>query len=649
MATLLNTDLFMYLKQSNLGFNYQEGLFDFVVEKCNLSLLKKDEDKLKEILRIYCLNISKRWKSCNRTLRTFTAKNDTWLHEVFKVPDKCISSDQPCASTSRKTFNDMSDRHKRRLTEQLQEEYSSDILLYAATKKLKSEGRTDMAAVIDYLMTNQNESRRIMAFCNNEKQSLFSKEKCLAMLLTLDLSKSQYIQLRESSIENRQNQWQSYYQVQKAKLDCYPPKDKIIITETQVSIDLQAILDITTTRLLTLYEDKLKLYTNLKLTCKWGFDGASNQSMYKQKFKDEDSRCDDYIFMTSFVPIQLVSESEGSEVLWSNETPSSTRYCRPIKFEFIHETMEISKNEHQRVENRIKNLVAMQYKNVTVNYEMLFTMIDGKVCTAVSNEKSCATCPLCGAKPSEMNNIDKLLNKDIHETICNFGISNLHAKIRCMECLLHVSYNLPFKQWSVRNPVFKEQRESTKRKIQEEFKRKLGLLVDVVKHGSGTTNDGNTARRFFSNIDTTAEITGLNKELIKRFAIILQAISCGEAVDAKRFGKFATDTARLFVHHYGWYYMPASVHKLLVHGERIISNFSIPIGQLSEEASEARNKEFRKYRELHSRKINRVATNEDVLHHLLVTSDPIITSLRSRHGSKKKRDELFPETLELLI
>jgi len=59
--------------------------------------------------------------------------------------------------------------------------------------------------------------------------------------------------------------------------------------------------------------------------------------------------------------------------------------------------------------------------------------------------------------------------------------------------------------------------------------------------------------------------------------------------------------------------MPASVHKLLIHGEEIISNFTIPIGKLSEEASEVPNKEFRKYREIHSRKINRIATNEDIL------------------------------------
>lgn len=94
--------------------------------------------------------------------------------------------------------------------------------------------------------------------------------------------------------------------------------------------------------------------------------------------------------------------------------------------------------------------------------------------------------------------------------------------------------------------------------------------------------------------------------------------------------------------------MTASVHKLLIYGETIISNFSIPIGQLSEEASEARNKEFREYRKMHSRKMDRVKTNEDVLHQLLISSDPVISNLRLKNNVQKKQD-MFPETLEMLV
>lgn len=74
--------------------------------------------------------------------------------------------------------------------------------------------------------------------------------------------------------------------------------------------------------------------------------------------------------------------------------------------------------------------------------------------------------------------------------------------------------------------------------------------------------------------------------------------------------------------------MPATVHKVLYHGMDIIKTFIIPIGQMSEEAQEARNKEIRRYRESFTRKNSRTNTNDDLLKRLLISSDPLITSLR---------------------
>lgn len=74
--------------------------------------------------------------------------------------------------------------------------------------------------------------------------------------------------------------------------------------------------------------------------------------------------------------------------------------------------------------------------------------------------------------------------------------------------------------------------------------------------------------------------------------------------------------------------MPASVHKLLVHDSAIISSVILPIGLLSEEAQEARNKDCKYNREHNTRKCSRIATNDDLFRSLLISSDPIITSLR---------------------
>ena len=50
--------------------------------------------------------------------------------------------------------------------------------------------------------------------------------------------------------------------------------------------------------------------------------------------------------------------------------------------------------------------------------------------------------------------------------------------------------------------------QKNKKEIQVQFKQRLGLDIDIVKVGSGDTNDGNTARKFFENEEVTAEVTG---------------------------------------------------------------------------------------------------------------------------------------------
>lgn len=54
------------------------------------------------------------------------------------------------------------------------------------------------------------------------------------------------------------------------------------------------------------------------------------------------------------------------------------------------------------------------------------------------------------------------------------------------------------------------------------LKESLCITVDVVKQGFGSTNDGNTARKFFSNPEIVSQVTGVDTELINYFSVILQ-------------------------------------------------------------------------------------------------------------------------------
>lgn len=167
--------------------------------------------------------------------------------------------------------------------------------------------------------------------------------------------------------------------------------------------------------------------------------------------------------------------------------------------------------------------------------------------------------------------------------------------------------------------------------------------------GAGTSNDGNTARRFFQNVEVSANITGLDVTVLHRCATILRVLSSGYSINIESFEEYCLETARFLINKYPWYYLPVSVHKILIHSPRVLSQMMIPIGQLSEEAQESRNKNLKEYREYHTRKTSRQHTNEDLLHMLLVSSDPFISSLR--RGDKLKMDHVdeFPaEMLNLL-
>lgn len=163
------------------------------------------------------------------------------------------------------------------------------------------------------------------------------------------------------------------------------------------------------------------------------------------------------MFLTSFVPLQLVSVNHKSKtqiVIWKNPKPSSPLFCRPIRLQFLHEDSESTNNEVQHIENQIKSFVPFEIvidgKEISIVYNMAFIMIDGKVYNAVSSTNSSQRCYLCKATSKDFNDIDNVLQMEINETNLKFGLSVLRAWIRLFECCLHLSYKLGIKKWQVR-------------------------------------------------------------------------------------------------------------------------------------------------------------------------------------------------------
>lgn len=71
--------------------------------------------------------------------------------------------------------------------------------------------------------------------------------------------------------------------------------------------------------------------------------------MVQQKFSNDDgSKSDVNVFLTSIVPLQLISINDTIKVevvVWKNPRPSSARFFRPIMVQFLHESVEATIKE----------------------------------------------------------------------------------------------------------------------------------------------------------------------------------------------------------------------------------------------------------------------------------------------------------------
>lgn len=89
---------------------------------------------------------------------------------------------------------------------------------------------------------------------------------------------------------------------------------------------------------------------------------------------------------------------------------------------------------------------------------------------------------------------------------------------------------------------------------------------------------------------------GFDKKLLQRLKVILAVISSYNEINVEMFKEYCYETAKEYKRLYNWYYMPPSLHVILIHGWRVIEKMILPIGMFSEEAQECINKYIKKYK-----------------------------------------------------
>ena len=83
---------------------------------------------------------------------------------------------------------------------------------------------------------------------------------------------------------------------------------------------------------------------------------------YNLSFKNTENNTDikdENLLATTLILLHLTS-CDGQQILWNNKIPQSSQFCRPKKFQFVNETIDIILTEEQALENEINNFKHMR-------------------------------------------------------------------------------------------------------------------------------------------------------------------------------------------------------------------------------------------------------------------------------------------------
>lgn len=148
--------------------------------------------------------IRSRWDSSKRIEEKFLKTNHDWLQKSIelKKESKQKQNVEKNSNAGRRelSFSESSERSKRRKTEELRMNVSTEALLYSATSKLRVEGNTDFAKVVRDISegspTKASKYRKSLE--SDNKNIPFTNNEALSLFIELGLSQSKYQLLRNA-------------------------------------------------------------------------------------------------------------------------------------------------------------------------------------------------------------------------------------------------------------------------------------------------------------------------------------------------------------------------------------------------------------------------------------------------------------------
>lgn len=215
--------------------------------------------------------VKQRWSKAHKMEKVFLKNNALWLEGTFEIPIR--TPNHPGPGRPRKSFEESSERSKRRRTEDLRSNVEDgSIILHAAQLQLSTMGKRDASTILKNIVSSPTRATRYKKGIDAPKcanHSRLSPMEALKMFIDADLSQRQYEIIRQTN----KKFFPCYSLIQEAKKECYPPPETCTVNSNRAETQLQAVVDITVKRLSIFLEDVLSTVKEqdrktLKLFCK---------------------------------------------------------------------------------------------------------------------------------------------------------------------------------------------------------------------------------------------------------------------------------------------------------------------------------------------------------------------------------------------
>ncbi|PZC74314.1 hypothetical protein B5X24_HaOG208006 [Helicoverpa armigera] len=229
---------------------------------------------LSRALRCFKSEFKKKWRASSYKDERFLKNNEKWLTSSIELPDWSAKPTQKIGRPP-KTFEELSDRSKRRKTKELCERVPVEELTYAAGVSQRASGNRDASKLIKEITSTPTRATKFRkAITSAQKQIVVKKhtpEEALAIFVEGDFSRRQWEVIHGAN----KSIYPCYSLIKKAKKQCYPNELSIRVTETCSEIELQALLDHTALRLYKYVAEVVNTCSqeeqqNMVLISKWG-------------------------------------------------------------------------------------------------------------------------------------------------------------------------------------------------------------------------------------------------------------------------------------------------------------------------------------------------------------------------------------------